>query len=154
VTRGGRPVVALVALVAALVAAGCTGAGQSPAASSPASAVPSAVPTAVAPSPVAPSSSAAASAGPASSDSGSLVPESPVAGIVTAVDSSGLAQVKGFTLRTNDGEIIVFKIGVLQNGDEFPPGHLKEHQATAAPILVFFNQVGNELVVYRIEDAG
>ena len=46
-----------------------------------------------------------------------------------AVESAGLDQVKGFTLRTNDGETIAFMLGPLENGDEFPPGHLKEHQA-------------------------
>lgn len=94
------------------------------------------------------------SASPSDTSSTQAVPESPVAGIVTAVDSQGLDQVKGFTVRTNDGETIEFTIGVLENGDEFPPGHLKEHQTTAAPILVFFNVTDGKLVVFRIEDAG
>jgi hypothetical protein len=83
-----------------------------------------------------------------------VVPESPIAGIVVAIDSAGLNQVTGFTLRTNAGATVAFTIGTLENGDEFPPGHLKEHQATAAPVLVFFRQAGDQLVVYRIEDAG
>ena len=88
-------------------------------------------------------------------DSGSpAIPDSPVAGVVTAVDSTGLTQVTGFTLLTNEGETIQFTIGQLENCDEFPPGHLKEHQATAAPVLVFFRQENGRLVVFRIEDAG
>ena len=70
------------------------------------------------------------------------------------VDSAGLGQVKGFTLRTNAADTIVFTFGTLENADEFPPGHLKEHQTTAAPILVFFRVEGDRLIVYRIEDAG
>jgi len=82
------------------------------------------------------------------------VPDSPIAGIAVSIDSAGLDQVSGFRLRTNDGETIEFTMGALENGDEFPPGHLKEHQATSTPILVFFRPENGQLVVYRIEDAG
>ena len=71
-----------------------------------------------------------------------------MAGIVTwPWNRRGLDQVKGFTLRTNDGETITFTLGPLENGDEFPPGHLKEHQTPAAPVLVFFRQENGQLVV-------
>ena len=83
-----------------------------------------------------------------------VVPDSPVAGIVLTVDSSGLNDVRGFTLRSNSGETLTFVIGTLENGDEFPPGHLTEHMAAASPILVFFREENDELVVFRIEDAG
>ena len=83
-----------------------------------------------------------------------VVPDSPVAGIVLSVDSSGLNDVRGFTLRSNSGETLTFVIGQLENGDEFPPGHLAEHMAAASPILVFFREENGELVVFRIEDAG
>ncbi len=36
----------------------------------------------------------------------------------------------------------------------FAPGHLTEHMASAAPVLVFFKVVDGKLVVYRLEDAG
>jgi hypothetical protein len=102
-----------------------------------------------------PSATDSSAPGGTASDSASPgIPDSPVAGIVVGVDSAGLDQVSGFALRTNDGETIQFKIGTLENGDEFPPGHLKEHQTTAAPILVFFKAENGQLVVYRIEDAG
>ncbi len=129
----------------AILLAGC-------ASSSTPSAAPASAPGATLPSP-------ADSAAPTASDAtgspaAAPVPGSPVAGIVVAVDSAGLGQVKGFTLRTNVGDATVFTFGTLENADEFPPGHLKEHQATAAPILVFFRVEGDQLVVYRIEDAG
>jgi hypothetical protein len=82
------------------------------------------------------------------------VPRSPVAGNVTSIDSTGLTEVKGFTLRTVGGEDLAFVIGTLENGDEFPPGHLAEHMAAAAPIYVYFRVENGVLVVYRLEDAG
>jgi hypothetical protein len=92
-----------------------------------------------------------ASAGPL--DSADL-PESPVAGVVTSIDATSLTDVKGFTLRTTTGDDLTFVIGTLENGDEFPPGHLAEHLAAAAPILVYFRVQDGKLVAYRLEDAG
>ena len=80
--------------------------------------------------------------------------DSPVTGVLTHLDTAGLAAVSGFTLRLDDGRSVAFKIGVLENGDQFPPGHLGEHLASADPVRVFFRLVGSDLVVYRIEDAG
>ena len=80
--------------------------------------------------------------------------DSPVTGVLTHLDTAGLAAVAGFTLRLDDGRSVAFKIGVLENGDQFPPGHLGEHLASADPVRVFFRLVGPDLVVYRIEDAG
>ena len=81
-------------------------------------------------------------------------PESPIAGIVTSVDATGLTQVKGFTLRTATGQDLTFVIGTLDDPVDFPAGHLTEHMAAAAPILVFFKVVDGQLVVYHLEDAG
>lgn len=80
-------------------------------------------------------------------------PGSPVTGVLLKVDSAGLSSVTGFTLRTADGLVLDFTIGTLENGAEFPPGHLTEHLASAAPVRVFFRVDGGRLVVYRIEDA-
>ncbi len=78
---------------------------------------------------------------------------SPVEGVVTAVDSAGLADVRGFTLRTADGRTLSFEIGRLENGAEFPPGHLSEHIG-GLPVRVFFRNEGGRPVAYRLEDAG
>ncbi len=80
-------------------------------------------------------------------------PTSPVDGILTDIDSEGLTKVTGFTLRTSDGQSITFKIGTLENGADFPPGHLAEHLATSSPVRVSFRVEGPDLVVYRLEDA-
>ena len=80
-------------------------------------------------------------------------PVSPVDGILTDIDSEGLTKVTGFTLRTNDGQSITFRIGTLENGADFPPGHLAEHLATSSPVRVYFRADAPDLVVYRLEDA-
>lgn len=82
------------------------------------------------------------------------VPGSPIAGVVTSIDSAGLDQVRGFTLQSMNGTSFTFVIGVLENGADFAPGHLTEHMASAAPVLVFFKVVDGKFVVYRLEDAG
>ena len=75
-----------------------------------------------------------------------------MAGVVVGVDSAGLAHVRGFTLRTDAGESVAFVIGDLQNGAEFPPGHLVEHQATAQRIRVWYRTEGATKVAVRLED--
>jgi hypothetical protein len=79
---------------------------------------------------------------------------SPIEGVITNVVSAGLDQVTEFTLRTGDGTLLRFRIGDLENGVEFPPGHLTEHQATSDPIRVTFRVEGDELIATRLEDAG
>ena len=73
-------------------------------------------------------------------------------GVVVGVDSAGLAHVRGFTLRTDAGESVAFVIGDLQNGAEFPPGHLVEHQATAQRVRVWYRPEGATKVAVRLED--
>ena len=79
---------------------------------------------------------------------------SPVVGVIVAVESAGLADVRSFTLRpTGSGWAFEFRLGELENGAEFPPGHLGEHLASSEPVRVWFRREGGELVAYRIEDA-
>ena len=81
------------------------------------------------------------------------LPSSPVDGVVVRVDSGGLNAVRSFTLRTNDGAQLKFDLSQLQNGPEFPPGHLSEHAATATPIRVAFRVDGSTLLATHLEDA-
>jgi hypothetical protein len=76
-----------------------------------------------------------------------------VEGVIVAVDGSGLDDVRGFTLRRPGGEMLEFRLGELENGDEFPPGHLAEHQATAEPVVVYYRLEGDERFAVRLEDA-
>ena len=74
-------------------------------------------------------------------------------GIVSSIDSEGLASVRGFTLLMRDGRELQFAIGTLENGAEFPPGHLAEHQATAEPVRVWWRLDGADRLAIRLEDA-
>ena len=76
-----------------------------------------------------------------------------VDGVIVAVRSEGLDRVNGFDLRTIDQQTLAFTLGDLENGVEFPPGHLVEHQATAQPVRVWFRTEGAERVAVRLEDA-
>lgn len=78
---------------------------------------------------------------------------SEVTGVIVDVDSAGLSDVRGFTLRTDDGELLVLSLERLENGAEFPPGHFSEHQATAEPVRVLYNSRGGVLFALRVEDA-
>jgi hypothetical protein len=77
-----------------------------------------------------------------------------VTGVVVAIDSpGGLGDVRGFTLRVAGGELLTFSLRALSNATEFPPGHLAEHQATAAPVRVTYRTDGSERLAIRLEDA-
>ncbi len=76
-----------------------------------------------------------------------------VTGVIVAVDSRGLGDVRAFTLRREGGELIDFDLRALESGTEFPPGHLAEHQATAEPIRVWYREEGGVRVAIRVEDA-
>ena len=76
-----------------------------------------------------------------------------VTGVIVAVDSAGLSDVRGFTLRTDGSELLEFSLERLENGAEFPPGHFAEHQATAEPVLVRYNSSAGVLYALRVEDA-
>lgn len=76
-----------------------------------------------------------------------------VVGVIVGVESEGLDEVRGFSVRTADGTTIAFAIGTLENGASFPPGHLVEHQATAQPVRVWYRTDGETRVAIRLEDA-
>jgi hypothetical protein len=94
-----------------------------------------------------------ASAAPDDTVAASAMPASPVDGVLIHIDATGLSDVSGFTLRLVTGREITFRMGTLENGDQFPPGHLASHMASSAPIRVWFRADGPDLVVYRLEDA-
>jgi hypothetical protein len=74
-------------------------------------------------------------------------------GVIVGVQSEGLDRVSGFSLRTIDQGTLDFTIGDLENGAEFPPGHLVEHQATAQPVRVWYRTDGSTKIAIRLEDA-
>jgi hypothetical protein len=74
-------------------------------------------------------------------------------GVIVGVQAASLTDVQGFSLRTADATSVAFTIGDLENGTEFPPGHLVEHQATAQPVRVWYRTEDGVKVAIRIEDA-
>lgn len=75
------------------------------------------------------------------------------AGIVVAVDAPA-GEVTGFTLRTQQGEVIVFVIGELESdGAAFAASHLTEHAVTLQPIAVGYRLVDGANVAHRLVDA-
>jgi hypothetical protein len=84
-------------------------------------------------------------------------PEAPVTaevtGVVVAVETGGVGDIRGFTLRRIGGELVTFSLRELQNGAQFPPRHLVQHQADAFPIRVVYRTEGPEYLALRLEDA-
>jgi len=74
-------------------------------------------------------------------------------GVVVAVDAASLAEVRSFTIRTPDLEVLEFAVDALENGAEFPPGHLVEHITSGEPVIVTFRVEGGVRTAIRIEDA-
>ena len=74
-------------------------------------------------------------------------------GVVVGVQSLALDQVTGFSVRTIDDGTIDFVLGELDDGTQFPPGHLVEHQAGAIPVRIWFRTVDGENLAVRLEDA-
>ena len=81
---------------------------------------------------------------------GSLV--SPVEGVPIHIDAEGFTKVTAFTLREDDGTQATIAMGVLENGDQFPPNHLAEHLAGGTRVRVFFRDENGMPTAYRIED--
>lgn len=76
-------------------------------------------------------------------------------GLVIAVDSRGLGQVRSFTLRTAEGESLDFAIAgpVDLAGGAFPPDHLREHMALGEGIAVAYEMRDGVRVAVRLADA-
>ncbi|MFP5343430.1 MAG: hypothetical protein ACLGIJ_10985 [Candidatus Limnocylindria bacterium] len=83
----------------------------------------------------------------------SAVPASPLTGVIVAVDSRGLTDVRAFTLRTVDGTLYAFDLRELRSTAAFPLGHLAEHQATAEPVVVTFRVEDGILIATAVDDA-
>lgn len=75
-------------------------------------------------------------------------------GIVVAVDQVTLTEIRSFTLRTEAGEMLTFRVGALDlSSGAFPANHLREHMATAAPIAVAYTDNNGEPTAVRLVDA-
>ena len=85
---------------------------------------------------------------------GSTRPDGPtVDGIVIGVDSTGLANVSAFRLRTDDGRTLQFGLRSLRDPVAFPPGHLAEHVANSVRVRVWYRDSAGQLEALWLEDA-
>lgn len=76
------------------------------------------------------------------------------AGIVVSVDQASLTDIRSFTLRTETGELLTFRIGTLDlSNGAFPANHLREHMATASAVAVAYIEENGERVAVRLVDA-
>ena len=74
-------------------------------------------------------------------------------GVVVAVQATSLTAVQGFSIRTQDGRTVDFRVGSLENATQFVPSHLAEHKATLVPIRVTYVEESGGPVAVRLEDA-
>ena len=81
------------------------------------------------------------------------LPQSPVVGVVVAIDQVSLTQVNSFDVRMSDGRTVTLKVGALDNATQFSLSHLATHMATGVPIRAFYRLESGEPVVYHLEDA-
>ena len=76
------------------------------------------------------------------------------AGYVIDVKSTGLTEIQSFTLRTTDGQELLFQVGALElDGGAFPAGHLREHMALNAGVAVAYREENGARIAYRLVDA-
>lgn len=76
------------------------------------------------------------------------------AGFVIDVRSESVTEVASFTLRTPEGEELIFSVGPLElDGGAFPAGHLREHMALGQPVAVGFVVQDGDRVASRLVDA-
>ena len=76
------------------------------------------------------------------------------AGWVVDVQSTSLTDVESFTLRTEDGRELEFKLAPLElDGGSFPASHLREHLALNQPVAIAYRDLDGERVAYRLRDA-
>jgi hypothetical protein len=74
-------------------------------------------------------------------------------GVVVAVQATSLTDVEGFSIRTQDGRTVDFRVGTIEDATTFPPGHLAEHKVSLVPIRVTYVEESGALVAVRLEDA-
>lgn len=75
-------------------------------------------------------------------------------GVVIAIEGEGPASVERFTLRTAEGEVLVFDVERLEVTDGGKPApHLREHQVDGRPITVAYKVESGRNVALRYRDA-
>lgn len=74
-------------------------------------------------------------------------------GVITAIDQSGVAEVAGFSLRTDKGSVMAFVVGELDvSGSAHPASHFRSLMALSTPVRVTYRDLGDEHVAVRIDE--
>ena len=80
--------------------------------------------------------------------------ERSASGLVVGVEPAGPAEIAGFTLRSEDGETLVFRVDELDTSSGgFDALHLNDHFMTGQPVAVAYRVEGGSNVAVRIVDA-
>jgi hypothetical protein len=74
-------------------------------------------------------------------------------GVVISVDGPNVAEVDQFTLRTADGQLLVFEVDALSlsGGGKAAP-HLREHMLSGAPVTVEYRTQDGRTIALRYDD--
>ena len=75
-------------------------------------------------------------------------------GVIIDVQATSLTAIESFTLRTNDGETLVFRVAPDATRDPtegFVPGHLRSHAVAAGQVTVFYREEDGQLLALRLE---
>jgi hypothetical protein len=78
-------------------------------------------------------------------------------GVILSVDAPSLTQLDSFTLRTNGGDTLEFRIAPGATQDPvtgFVPGHLRSHATLGDQVEVFYREEDGVLLAGRLEDRG
>lgn len=79
--------------------------------------------------------------------------ERSVVGVLIDVQPSSISDVDSFTLRTNDGDTLEFRIApdaAPDPGEGFVAGHLRSHLALAEQVEVLYREEGGALLALRL----
>lgn len=78
-----------------------------------------------------------------------------VQGVILQVEASSLTIVDSFTLRSNEGEVLVFEIAPDAARDPregFVAGHLRSHAVLAQQVAISYREEDGRLLAERMED--
>ncbi len=76
-----------------------------------------------------------------------------VEGVIIDVQAASAAEIESFTLRSNDGETLVFQVApdaVADLREGFIPSHLRSHAAIGEQVQILYREEGGKLLALRL----
>ena len=80
--------------------------------------------------------------------------ERSVTGVIIDVQATSLTRIDSFTLRDNDGRMLVFRMAPDASQDPregYFPSHLRTHALAAEQVTVFYREENGKLLALRLE---